>query len=110
MRNETYSFNLTIFYGGPQVYLEPEKKNYFCTSKNIQAFKRRFKIGNQILDMCKPNPSQNVTMSRTGGVRLLLGESFYLAGSLNESNHSMSLDMSKSLKFKARGKNLKWKL
>jgi hypothetical protein len=49
-----------------------------CKKRFIAEYKKLIKIGNQTINICKPNFSQNITMTRTGKVTIKLTDSIHL--------------------------------
>jgi len=37
-----------------------------CKKRFIKSYKKQIKIGNEIVDICKPNLSRNISMTSTG--------------------------------------------
>ena len=67
------------------------------------------KVGNQTMNICKPNFSQNITMTRTGEVTLKLTDSIKLYNDLEnliKLNKTVIYDL---FKFKIGQHKLEWK-
>ena len=60
-RRATYGFNLTIEHPDKEL-LEIASDN-ICKKRFIADYKKLIKIGNETINICKPNFSRNVTMT-----------------------------------------------
>jgi len=62
-RRATYGFNLTIVHP-EQDEIEIASDN-ICKKRFIKNYKKLLKIGNETINICKPNFSKNITMTKT---------------------------------------------
>jgi len=58
-----YDFNLTIVH--PEKELSGIISNNICKKRFIANYKKQIKIGHETVNICKPNFSQNITMTST---------------------------------------------
>jgi len=75
-----------------------------CKKRFIASYKKQIKIGNQTLDICKPNFSPNITVTRTGRVTLKLSERIHLPSDFEKLVKVHSPVIHEIFKFKV-GKN-----
>jgi len=71
-RRATYGFNLTIVH--PEKELIESVSDNLCKKRFIANYKKEIIIGNEKMNICNPNFSQNITMSKTALVSLRLGD------------------------------------
>jgi hypothetical protein len=62
-RRATYGFNLTIVH--PEKEIIEIVSGNICKKRFIANYKKLLKIGNETINICKPNVSKNITMTKT---------------------------------------------
>jgi len=62
-RRATYGFNLTIVH--PEQEIIEIAPDNICNKRFIANYKKELQIGNKTINFCKPNFSQNITMTKT---------------------------------------------
>ena len=71
-RRATYGFNLTIFH--PEKELSDIISENLCKKRFIADYKKLIKIGEETINICRPNFSKNITMTKDGKVNLKIGD------------------------------------
>jgi hypothetical protein len=62
-RRATYDFNLTIVH--PEKVLSEIYSEKLCKKRFIASYKKLIQIGVETINICKPNFSQNISMTPT---------------------------------------------
>ena len=71
-RRATYGFNLTIVHAEKEVFRIVSDN--LCAKRFIANYKKQIQIGGETINICRPNFSQNITMSKAAQVSLKLGD------------------------------------
>ena len=62
-RRATYGFNLTIIH--PEQEIIEIASDNICKKRFIANYKKLLKISDETINICKPNFSKNITMTKT---------------------------------------------
>ena len=106
-RVATYGFNLTIFHSMKEL-LESVSVN-LCQKRIIANYKKKAQIGDETINICAPNFSPNITMTRTGKATIKLTDTFLLPSDFEKLVKVNNTVIYNVFKFKVGQNKLKWK-